>query len=82
MEEVLKYVVTSLVEHPEDVAISVEPDGERIKIVRILVDKEDMGKVIGRGGKVASAIRTLVKSMTLKSGFRYIVKIDEIKKEA
>lgn len=82
MEEMLKYVVTSLCDHDEDIQITVTPDGEKIKVVRILVNKEDMGKIIGRNGKVASAIRTLVKSLTQKSGFRYIVKIDELKKEA
>ncbi|MBR4745343.1 MAG: KH domain-containing protein [Clostridia bacterium] len=79
MEELLKYVVTSLVDKKDDVEITFEPEGEKVIIARIVVDKADMGKVIGRNGKVASAIRTLVKSVTLKSGKRYIVKIDERK---
>ncbi|MBP5651442.1 MAG: KH domain-containing protein [Clostridia bacterium] len=79
MEELLKYVVTSLVDKKDDVEITFEPEGEKVMIARIVVDKADMGKVIGRNGKVASAIRTLVKSVTLKSGKRYIVKIDERK---
>lgn len=79
MEELLKYVVTSLVDKKDDVEITFEPESEKVIIARIVVDKADMGKVIGRNGKVASAIRTLVKSVTLKSGKRYIVKIDERK---
>ena len=79
MEELLRYVVTSLVEHKDDVQITCEPEGERTIIVRVEVNKADMGKVIGRNGKVASAIRTLVKSVTLKANKRYIVKIDERK---
>ena len=79
MEELLKYVVTSLVDNKDAVEITFTPEGEKVMIARIVVDKADMGKVIGRGGKVASAIRTLVKSVTLKSNKRYIVKIDERK---
>ena len=79
MEELLKYVVTSLVDNKDGVEITYTPESDKVMIVRIVVDKSDMGKVIGRNGKVASAIRTLVKSVTLKSGKRYIVKIDERK---
>ena len=81
MEELLKYVVTSLVDKKDDVEITYTPEGEKVVIVRIIADKADMGKLIGRNGKVASAIRTLVKSVTLKSNKRYIVKIEERKEE-
>ena len=81
MEELLKYVVTSLVDKKDEVEITYTPEGEKVVIVRIIADKADMGKLIGRNGKVASAIRTLVKSVTLKSNKRYIVKIEERKEE-
>ena len=77
MEELLKYIVNSLVSKPENVEISVEDESEKVKIVKVAVDGEDMGKVIGRNGKVATAIRTIVKSVTTKENKRYVVKIIE-----
>ncbi len=77
MEELLKYIVNSLVSKPENVEISVEDESEKVKVVKVVVDGEDMGKVIGRNGKVATAIRTIVKSVTTKENKRYIVKIIE-----
>ena len=77
MEELLKYIVNSLVSKPEAVEISVEDESEKVKIVKVAVDGEDMGKVIGRNGKVATAIRTIVKSITTKENKRYVVKIIE-----
>ncbi len=82
MEELLKYVVTSLVDNKDDVQITYTQESNKVTVVRILVDKADMGKIIGRNGKVASAIRTLVKSVTLKGNVRYIVKIEELQKNA
>ena len=75
MENLLKYIVTSLVDKPEEVSITTEEESERVTIVRVTVDKDDVGKVIGRNGKIANSIRTIVKSVTLKSGKRYVVKI-------
>lgn len=77
MEELLRYIVNSLVAKPENVEISVEDESEKVKIVKVTVDAEDMGKVIGRNGKVATAIRTIVKSVTTKENKRYVVKIIE-----
>lgn len=77
MEELLRYIINSLVSKPDQVEISVEDESEKVKVVKIAVDSEDMGKVIGRNGKVATAIRTIVKSVTTKENKRYIVKIIE-----
>ncbi len=77
MEELLRYMVNSLVSKPEQVEITVADESEKTKVVTVKVDPEDMGKVIGRNGKVATAIRTIVKSVTTKENKRYIVKIIE-----
>ena len=77
MVELVKYLVTSLVSKPEDVAISVVEENEKTIVITVSVNPEDMGKVIGRGGKVASSIRTIVKSASIKENKRYIVKISE-----
>ena len=77
MVELVKYLVTSLVSKPEDVAISVVEENEKTIVITVSVNPEDMGKVIGRGGKVASSIRTIVKSASIKENKRYIVKMAE-----
>ena len=77
MVELVKYLVTSLVSHPEDVAISVVEENEKTIVITVSVNADDMGKIIGRGGKVASSIRTIVKSASIKENKRYIVKIAE-----
>ena len=77
MVELVKYLVTSLVSKPEEVTLSVVEENEKTIVITVSVNPEDMGKVIGRGGKVASSIRTIVKSASVKENKRYIVKIAE-----
>ena len=50
-------------------------ESEKVIILKVVVDPSDLGKVIGKGGKIASSIRTIVKSASAKSGRRFIVKI-------
>lgn len=77
MEELIKYIVENLVDNKESVSISSIDESEKVTVVTVLVDKDDVGKVIGRNGKVANGIRTIVKSASMKLGKRYIVKIGE-----
>ena len=77
MEELVKYIVKSIVDKPEEVVISETAESEKVIILSISVAAEDIGKVIGKGGKVASAIRSIVKTASAKSGKRFIVKIKE-----
>ena len=77
MEELVKYIVSKLVEDPSNVDIVSENESEKVVIIKISANKEDMGKIIGRNGKIANGIRTIVKSASLKTGKRYIVKILE-----
>lgn len=65
MLELVKYIAQSLVEHPESVEV-VEKDGPESIVLELHVAPEDMGKVIGRQGRIAKAIRTLVKAATVK----------------
>ena len=62
-ESVLEYVARSIVDDPD--AVRVEADGPTL---RLFVAQEDMGKVIGRRGRVAQAIRTLVRAAGAKEG--------------
>jgi uncharacterized protein len=58
---VLEYVTGWLVDHPEDVAIS-ESEGERGAILEISVNPEDIGKIIGRQGRIIRALRTVARA--------------------
>ena len=76
MKELLEVIAKKLVEHPEQVQVS-EKEGERAWILELKVAPEDMGKVIGKQGRIAKAIRTLVKSASAKSNVKYNVVIEE-----
>ncbi len=59
MKELIEYIAKSLVEHPEEVDVK-ESGGNRVRL-ELSVAKDDMGRVIGKGGKVANSIRTLLR---------------------
>ena len=63
MEEILKTIIENLVENKEEVKIT-RIDDEKGILLKVKVAQEDMGKVIGKQGKVARAIRTIMKSIT------------------
>ena len=65
MLDLVKYIAQSLVENPDAVEV-VEKDGPESVVLELHVAPEDMGKVIGRQGRIAKAIRTLVKAATVK----------------
>ena len=61
MKELLIYIAQNLVEHPEEVVVTEQKDG-RVTKVNLQVAASDMGKVIGRQGRIAKAIRAVVKA--------------------
>jgi predicted RNA-binding protein YlqC (UPF0109 family) len=66
MEELVKTIALSLVENPDAVSVrEVEKDGETV--IELKVAAEDMGKVIGKQGRIAKAIRTVVKAASAKT---------------
>ena len=74
MKELLTYVAQNLVEHPEQVSVAeVEGDGETVLELRVA--PEDMGKVIGRQGRIAKEIRTLIRSCAQRTGQKVSVDI-------
>ncbi len=74
MKELLTYVAQNLVDHPEQVSVSqFEDDGETVLELRVA--PEDMGKVIGRQGRIAKEIRALIRSVAQRSGKRVSVEI-------
>lgn len=75
-EQFLEFVVKSLAEHPEDVKIKRTVD-EMGVLLTLSVNKEDMGKIIGRSGATAKAIRTILRVVGMKNDARVNLKIEE-----
>jgi len=74
VKELLEYIAKELVDDPDAVEV-VEVDDERGLLLKLRVDPEDMGKVIGRSGRTARAIRTVLKASGLRDGVRVAVEI-------
>lgn len=74
MKDLLEFIVKSLVDHPDSVSVN-QVQGERSLILELRVDPEDMGKVIGKQGRIAKAIRTVVNAAAVKENKRVIVEI-------
>ena len=75
MQELLTFVAKSLVDHPDQVVVR-ETEGEAI-ILELSVAEDDMGKVIGKNGRIAKAIRAVVKAATAKNNKPVYVEIVE-----
>lgn len=63
LEEALEHLVKGIVDHPEDVQVR-ERDLRRGRVLQVRVHPSDLGRVIGRGGRTASALRTVLGSLT------------------
>lgn len=74
MKELLETIAMSLVDYPEEVSVN-EVEGEKSIILELRVAKDDMGKVIGKQGRIAKAIRTVVKAAAVKEDKRVVVEI-------
>jgi predicted RNA-binding protein YlqC (UPF0109 family) len=74
MKELLEYLAKALVDKPEEVDVS-QVEGERSVILELRVHPEDMGKVIGKQGRIAQALRTIVKAAAVKDGKRVMIEI-------
>ena len=74
VQELVEYVAKSLVQDPSKVNVKmVEKD--RVVVIELNVGEEDMGRVIGKQGRIAKAIRAVVKSATADESKRYLVEI-------
>lgn len=74
MKELVEYIAKSLVDDPTEVAVSVRKRQRDVR-VQLSVAEEDMGRVIGRGGRVANAIRTLMRVPASRQGVRSFLDI-------
>ena len=76
MKALIEYIAKSLVDHPEEVQVS-EVEGEQTSVLELKVSKEDLGKVIGKQGRTARAMRTILSAASTKSKNRTVLEILE-----
>ena len=75
MKELLEYMVKELVDNPDEVNITEELEGDKTIIFKLQVAENDLGKVIGKKGRTANALRVVMRAASAKRGKSSIVKI-------
>ena len=76
MKELVTYIAKSLVDKPEDVSVA-EVEGNQTTVLELTVAKEDLGKVIGKQGRTAQAMRTILSAVSSKVKKRTVLEIIE-----
>jgi uncharacterized protein len=76
MQELIEYVVKTLVDHPEEIRISAI-EGERTIVFELRCHPDDVGKVIGKSGKTVGAIRTLLSTVAARQNKRAMLEVVE-----
>jgi uncharacterized protein len=76
MKELIAYIAKALVDSPEDVEVS-EVEGEQTSVIELKVSKSDLGKVIGKQGRTARAMRTILNAASTKIKKRAVLEIIE-----
>ena len=74
MKDLVEMIAKSLVDDPDSVEVN-EVEGSQSVIIEVKVASEDMGKIIGKQGRIAKAIRTVVKAAAIKENKRVVVEI-------
>ncbi len=75
MNEIVEYIAKVLVNHPEDVEV-ITDSNDGIVDIKLLVNSEDMGKIIGKQGKIANSIRSILKACAIKEEKKVNLTID------
>jgi hypothetical protein len=76
MKDLIKYIAQALVDHPEEVSVA-EVEGNQTSVLELKVAKEDLGKVIGKQGRTARAMRTILSAASAKVKKRTVLEILE-----
>jgi len=76
MKELIKYIAEALVDNPEQVSVE-EVEGNQTSVLELKVSKEDLGKVIGKQGRTARAMRTILGAASAKEKKRTVLEIVE-----
>lgn len=77
MKEFVEFIAKNLVDHPEGVAVNESINEEKKHVLSLHVQSDDIGKVIGKQGKTAQAMRTLLTAVAAKEGKRAILEIED-----
>ncbi len=75
MKKLIEYLARALAEHPDDVVVEEEHDGDRV-LLHLYVADDDKGRVIGRDGRCANAMRSLLHVAAVRAGVRATLSID------
>ena len=75
MEDLLEYLARSLVDLPDEVSVESFEEDDGTIVLELAVAEDDYGKIIGRGGRTANALRTVVKAAAVKENRRVLVDI-------
>ena len=76
MKELVKYLAQALVDSPDEVSVS-EVEGEQTSVIELRVAKDDLGKIIGKHGRTAQSIRTILSAASAKKRKRAVLEIVE-----
>ena len=76
LNDIIEFLLKSIVDYPDKVQIN-RVNGERVTVLEISVHPSDIGKIIGKQGRVIKAIRTIVKAATIKDNKRTVIEIVE-----
>jgi predicted RNA-binding protein YlqC (UPF0109 family) len=76
MKDLVKYIAQALVDNPDAVAVS-EIEGEQTSVIELRVSKEDLGKIIGKHGRTAQSMRTILSAASAKNKKRAVLEIIE-----
>ncbi|MGO4987554.1 KH domain-containing protein [Gallicola sp. Sow4_E12] len=74
MKELVEIIAKALVDHPEKVVVNLREEGNKT-IVEVKAEDKDLGRIIGKEGRIAKAIRTVVKAASIKEGKKVFVDI-------
>jgi uncharacterized protein len=75
MKELLEYLARQLVDEPDEVGVEQFDEDDGTVVLELAVAEDDYGKVIGKGGRTANALRTVLKAAAVKEGRRVLVDI-------
>ena len=76
MKELIEYIAKALVDNPDEVKVT-EIEGEKTSVIELSVAKEDLGKIIGKQGRTARSMRTILSAASTKNNKRAVLEILE-----
>ena len=76
MEELVRYIISAVLDS-NDFEITMDESKPKATIIKVTASEDNVGKIIGRGGKTISSIRTILRAASAKTGKRYSLKVNE-----